>query len=61
MMGLYIIAREQGKYEAIGGHRASTGFRFNDKGQYLCTVCGTALTRNGDRHIGRRRRKRVTK
>lgn len=62
MQSLYAAAREQGKYEAIGGHKATTAFRTNDKGQYLCTICGRALTGNGERHAstGRPRKKVLT-
>lgn len=51
---LYMIAREQGKYEAIGGHKARASLKQHPTtGRTLCGVCGRQLTWREDRHAGR--------
>lgn len=53
MFGLYVIAREEGKYRALGGHRARTG----TGDPFHCSVCGRWVTDTnaGTRHTPRNR------
>jgi len=56
-----IAAREEGKYRAVGGHRARErrkydGRDFDRDGRALCDVCGKPLTWRGDKHAGGRRK-----
>lgn len=58
MTFMWIAAREQGKYEAIGGHRARPGLKTDPvTGRTLCSVCRRPLTWNEERHAGGRRAK----
>ena len=65
MMSWNIAAREEGKYRAIGGHRATARVRTSDgplfhpvTGRALCAICGKPLTWREDKHAGGRRRGR---
>lgn len=63
LTNLYIAAREEGKYRAIGGHRARPrhecdGRDYDAKGRALCAICGRPLTWREDRHAAIRRRSR---
>lgn len=53
-----IAAREQGKYEALGGHRATPGENIDPTtGRTLCAVCRRPLTWREDKHAAVRRKR----
>lgn len=55
-MYMWIAAREQGKYEAIGGHRATPSLKVDARtGRTLCAVCRRPLTWRETRHAGGKR------
>lgn len=59
MTWLWIAAREEGKYRAIGGHRARPGQRTDPVTlRTLCAVCDRPLTWHEDKHAGGRRARR---
>lgn len=57
-----IAAREEGKWRAIGGHKADVGLNPHTNpqtGRYVCYICGRDLTWNEERHAGGRRKRKV--
>lgn len=52
---IYAAARERGKYEALGGHRARGSLQVDHQtGRTLCGVCRRPLTWREDRHAPRK-------
>lgn len=58
MMYLYVIAKEEGKYRALGGHRATPKALDTDH----CYVCGRWITEDwrGVRHTPKNKRPKGT-
>jgi len=58
VIGLYRAAKERGKYEAIGGHKARPSGVLDPEGRMRCSECNRPLTYREDRHYTKPRRRR---
>lgn len=67
MFALNLAAREEGKYRALGGHKARPlwrdGLPVYDRttNRALCGVCGRLLTWREDKHAPKRRQAPVNR
>jgi len=60
MTWLNLAAREEGKYRAIGGHKARPSETLDpETGRMLCGICRRPLTWREDKHAGGRRHRRT--